>query len=111
MIYAAYETKDKRERVKIAREALKLCPDCADAYVILAEAAGSANAACPLYQAGVEAGERALGVQAFKEDAGHFWDIIETPALYACAAGFGAMSMVAGKARRSYPALSGNAAA
>ncbi len=77
LIYSAYETADKRKRVKMAREALKICPDCADAYVILAEASGNLKEACALYQAGVKAGERALGERAFKEDVGHFWDIIE----------------------------------
>ncbi len=78
LIYSAYEKPDKHERVKMAHEALEICPDCADAYVILAETAGSTEESCTLYQAGVEAGERALGKPAFKEDVGGFWKIIET---------------------------------
>ncbi len=78
LIDSTYSMPDKRDRVKIARKALKLSPDCVDAYVILAEAAATPLEACTLYQAGVKAGERSLGEQAFKEDAGHFWDIVET---------------------------------
>src|SRR5215217_8161002 len=58
---------------------LKVSPDCADAYVLLAEEdAGSLEEARELYQKGVEAGERALGRETFEEEAGHFWGILET---------------------------------
>jgi tetratricopeptide (TPR) repeat protein len=78
MIYDAYLVANKKERVKIAREALKLCPECADAYVLLAEEAQNVEEACLLYQKGVEAGERTLGESAFQEKAGLFWVDIET---------------------------------
>ena len=64
-----------RRRIILARQALQICPDCADAYVILAENAyESPRQAEELYTAGVEAGRRALGEQFFEEHIGDFWD-------------------------------------
>jgi len=77
LIYQALESTGKR-RVTLARKALTLAPDCADAYVLLAEATRDPREAQTLYAHGVEAGERALGPQPFKEDVGHFWGIMET---------------------------------
>jgi tetratricopeptide (TPR) repeat protein len=79
LIYEAFETQSSRKRIQLAKKALKVSPDCADAYVLLAEEdAGSLEEARELYQKGVEAGERALGTETFEEDAGHFWGILET---------------------------------
>jgi len=77
VIYQALEAQGKR-RLDLARTALTISPDCADAYVLLAEAATTPQEARRLYAQGVQAGERALGPEAFKEDAGHFWGIVET---------------------------------
>ncbi len=77
LMYDAWEATGSR-RVKLARQALEISPDCADAYVLLAEEARSLPEAKHLYEQGVSAGERALGPQTFEEDAGHFWGIIET---------------------------------
>jgi len=77
LMYDAWEATGSR-RVKLARQALEISPDCADAYVLLAEEARSLPEAKRLYEQGVSAGERALGPQMFEEDAGHFWGIIET---------------------------------
>lgn len=79
LIYDAWETPSAAERVHLARQALEIWPDCADAYVILAEeAAGTLEDAQGLYAAGVSAGERAVGRRAFEEDVGHFWGLLET---------------------------------
>ena len=52
---------------------------CADAHVLLAEeVAKTLVEARRHYEAGVAAGERALGAQAFERDAGHFWGLLET---------------------------------
>jgi len=78
LIYDAFEVSGKK-RVALARQALELCSDCADAYVLLAqEAARSLNEAKALYEQGVKAGERALGPEMFKNEAGFFWGILET---------------------------------
>ena len=58
MMYEAHRTKG-RMRQKLARRALKLWPDCADAYLFLAEDEESA-AAIALLQEGLAAGERAI---------------------------------------------------
>jgi tetratricopeptide (TPR) repeat protein len=79
LMYDAWESPSARERVKLARQALKVSPDCADAYVLLAEeTARSAEEAADLYSKGVAAGERALGKEAFAQDVGQFWGILET---------------------------------
>ncbi|HEY3232831.1 MAG TPA: hypothetical protein VGJ87_26605 [Roseiflexaceae bacterium] len=77
LMYDAWEASGAR-RVKLARRSLEISPDCADAYVLLAEMARSPQEAKDLYEQGVRAGERALGPRAFEEDVGYFWGIIET---------------------------------
>jgi len=77
LVYKAFEAAGRR-RVILARQAIAVSADCADAYVVLAEAAAGPARALPFYQQGVAAGERALGVTRFEKDAGHFWGIIET---------------------------------
>ncbi|HLC40728.1 MAG TPA: hypothetical protein VJO34_03765 [Methylomirabilota bacterium] len=77
LIYQALEARGRR-RIQLARKALEVSPDCADAYVVLAEQAGDLERARDLYAQGVAAGERALGTQPFEEEAGHFWGLIST---------------------------------
>ena len=79
LVYDAWESPNRRRRVKLAREALKISSDCADAYMVLAEdAARSDEEACELYRLGVEAGARALGTEIFSNLVGHFWGSLET---------------------------------
>jgi tetratricopeptide (TPR) repeat protein len=77
LVYEAWETAGER-RGALAREALALWPDCADAYVLLAQAASSLEGARELLEQGVAAGERALGRRVFREEVGDFWLIFET---------------------------------
>src|SRR5262245_66628489 len=37
LLYRAFEEPDDQRRVQLAKDALAICPDCADAYVLLAE--------------------------------------------------------------------------
>ena len=68
-----------RSRVILARKALEISKDCADAYVLLAEeTARSAAEARGLYEEGVKAGEQALGAEAFEKLVGQFWGMIGT---------------------------------
>jgi len=60
-------------RVVLARRALEISRDCADAYVLLAEASGSPQEQAALYAAGVDAGRRALGDTFFAEPPEHAW--------------------------------------
>ena len=78
LMYEAFESHDPKERVELARKALELSPDCADAYVLLAEQTKSRKEALELFEKGVAAGERALGPEAFQDDVGHFWGLLET---------------------------------
>jgi tetratricopeptide (TPR) repeat protein len=77
MAYRAVESRGRR-RIQLARKALELSGDCADAYVILAEQTGDVAQALDLYAQGVAAGERALGPRIFAENAGRFWGLITT---------------------------------
>lgn len=78
LMHEAWGSTGKR-RLELARRALEISKECADAYVLLAEeVARSLQEAKDLYEQGVKAGERALGSQAFEEEAGHFWGILET---------------------------------
>ncbi|HMD62827.1 MAG TPA: tetratricopeptide repeat protein [Stellaceae bacterium] len=79
LMYSAWETNDRRRRIVLANEALRLSPLCADAFVLLAEETAETPAeAIELYRQGVEAGQRALGPAPFKEAVGHFWGLLET---------------------------------
>jgi tetratricopeptide (TPR) repeat protein len=78
LMYSAFEARGRRQ-VQLAREALSLWPECADAYVLLAQhVAGNPERALPLYEQAVAAGRRAIGAEAFDELAGDFWGILET---------------------------------
>jgi len=65
-------------RIKLAREAIGVWPDCADAFVLLAEGMPDPERRAELYRRGVEAAERTLGPARMKEDAGHFWGVLDT---------------------------------
>jgi len=67
-----------RRSVLLARQALEIWPDCAEAYNLLADRATDLESAGRLYELGVAAGERAIGPEVFAEDAGHFWGLLET---------------------------------
>ncbi|MEW6338281.1 MAG: tetratricopeptide repeat protein [Acidobacteriota bacterium] len=77
LAWEALDARGLRART-LAREALTLWPDCADAHVVLARTAGSAEECVAGYEAAEAAGRRALGPEAFAEDGGRFWGIVET---------------------------------
>ena len=79
MMYEAVGLEDPAARVAMARKALKVSPDCADAWVLLAEeTAGDDEVAVLMYEAGVAAGERALGGEAaFTDHTGDLWDNLD----------------------------------
>ena len=76
VIYDGWDV-DMPDPVAVAKKALSISPDCADAYNLLADAAESLEQITELYRQGVAAGERALG-KAFKGYVGHFWGFLET---------------------------------
>lgn len=77
IVYQAFEARG-RKQIQLVRKALEICPDCADAYVLLAERCSDTEQARNYYAEGVAAGERALGEEFFEEEAGHFWGILQT---------------------------------
>lgn len=77
IMYEAFDASPPR-RKKLVREALDVCPDCTDAYVLMAEEARSLDEAKELLLKAVASGERALGEETFRECAEHFWGVMET---------------------------------
>jgi tetratricopeptide (TPR) repeat protein len=67
-----------RRRIQLARRALVVFPDCADAWSALGSRAIGLDRAVQRFREAVAAGERALGPDAFAADAGHFWEAVET---------------------------------
>lgn len=79
MMYDAWDEPRRAKRIQLARRALEIFPDCADAYVLLAEeTAGAPEEAKELYEKGVAAGERVLGKEFIEKEAGNFWGLLET---------------------------------
>lgn len=78
LLYEAWETRSKKQRIRLAKKALSISEDCVDAYVLLAEEeAKTVQAAHLHYSTGVMAGERILADE-FDDMVGHFWGIVET---------------------------------
>lgn len=77
--YQAFEVHGRR-KVQLARAALALDPDCADAHTLLAEAAPRSETALEHYRQATIAAERKLGSEVFASDAGHFWGLLPTRA-------------------------------
>jgi len=79
LMYRAWEASTPERAEALARQALSISADCADAFNLLAEVtADSFEEALEFYRQGVAAGERALGPQTFQEHAGYFWGLVET---------------------------------
>lgn len=67
-----------RKQVQLARKAIALCPECADAYTLLAERENDPQREHELYEKAVEAGRKSLGELFFKKHVGQFWGIVES---------------------------------
>jgi tetratricopeptide (TPR) repeat protein len=78
IMYEAFDATSPQRQMTLARKALEVSPDCADAYVLLAEYASTPAEELELYEQGVAAGERALGPEGFQEFEGHFWGYLPT---------------------------------
>ncbi len=79
LMYRAWEETNPAKRLALAHDALAASPDCADAYVLLAEEeAPTIEKAVEYYRKGIAAGERALGKEYFAEYVGDFWGLLET---------------------------------
>jgi tetratricopeptide (TPR) repeat protein len=101
-MYEAWKAQTRKARSRLAREALAISPDCADAYVLPAEEmARTPDEALKLYEEGMRAGERALGPEAFTEDVGNFWGILETRPYMRARAGVAECLLEMGEAARA----------
>ncbi len=78
LAYDAMEASSAKERIALATKALKISNMCADAQLILAHEHKTPETRLPLLRSAVEAGERAIGPEAFVNDVGIFWGILET---------------------------------
>ncbi|MBY0395217.1 MAG: hypothetical protein K2X91_01950, partial [Thermoleophilia bacterium] len=78
ILQRAFRAEVPEEVVELARSAIELWPDCADAFVLLAEHASSPKAALAYYVQGVEAGARDIGPAGFGLATGHFWGLLPT---------------------------------
>ncbi len=78
LLHRAFQADDPAEIASLSREALGVWPDCADAYVLLAELARGPQEALDLYTLGVEAAERDLGESTMRGAVGHFWGVLPT---------------------------------
>src|ERR1700746_2395265 len=65
VMYEAWDANTSRSRTPLARKSLDISSLCVDAYVLLAEEAGSIEEARDYYAKGVEAGELVLGPEGF----------------------------------------------
>ncbi len=75
LVDEAFLEENPRRRIRMARKALTFSPNCAAAYVLLAEdEAKTIDDAYALYQQGVTAGAAALGAEFFELHRGEFWD-------------------------------------
>jgi tetratricopeptide (TPR) repeat protein len=77
MVERAYDSRGRR-RIQLARKALEVSPDCADAYTLLAEEAYDPEDSLDVYRKAVAAGERAVGPDVMQSQAGRFWGLAST---------------------------------
>jgi len=77
LVEQAFDARGRRQ-LQLIRQAVAVCGDCADAYVLLAERTSDTDEAFDLYSQAMAAGERALGPGVFSEETGHFWGVVST---------------------------------
>lgn len=77
LVYQAWEAQGRRA-VLLARQALEVWPDCADAYSLLADRASEPETALSLFAQAMAAAERTMAPGIFEKGVGNFWLIFET---------------------------------
>jgi tetratricopeptide (TPR) repeat protein len=77
LVYRAYDTSGRRQ-IQMARQALEISPDCADAYILLAGRTSDLDKRLAYYTLAVQAAERTLDPDVSEKEAGHFWGIVQT---------------------------------
>jgi tetratricopeptide (TPR) repeat protein len=67
-----------RKRLKLLRQALEICPDCADAHLAMAYRERDVQKMRPLFERAVEAGRTMISSETWAKGVGEFWRRIET---------------------------------
>lgn len=73
-----------RDAFRSAELALKLNPDCIEAYEFFASRQISVESASSYYQDGIKIGRRIFGGEYLKNNKGHFWELHETRPFMRC---------------------------
>ena len=77
IVFRAYSVMGRRQ-IHMARKALGVDPNCADAYILLAERTPLPDKQLEYCTQALQAAERTLSPDVFEKKAGHFWEAIET---------------------------------
>ncbi|MEN6427705.1 MAG: hypothetical protein ABFE13_20310 [Phycisphaerales bacterium] len=77
IVFRAYSVMG-RKQIHMARKALEVDPNCADAYILLAERTPIQDKQLEYYRQALQAAERTIAPEVFEKDAGHFWEVIQT---------------------------------
>lgn len=76
---AAYSARSSREAVLIARQALDMDSNCAQAYLVLEQhLCADHTESIKYFKLAIAAAEKTLGKDFFKKNVGHFWGMHET---------------------------------
>jgi uncharacterized protein YecA (UPF0149 family) len=78
LIYEALEASTSQQRNKLAAQALKLDPNCVDAFTLLAEGEKNLDKKVNYLETGLKVAKQQLGEKFIAENKGHFWGIFET---------------------------------
>jgi tetratricopeptide (TPR) repeat protein len=100
LCYQAQGQHSRRE-LQLIREALRLDPDCAEAYVLLARRESDPAEAEKHYRRGVEAGRRSLGEAAFRDPDYPFWGTLESRPFMRALFGLGDVLEMQGRAEEA----------
>lgn len=88
LVYEAHEMRPGIEADKKVFSALKLDPECVQAFEYLAEFAAGPLQSLIFYRNGMNAGRRKLGEKFFEENKGRFWVMQETRPFMRCMFGY-----------------------
>jgi len=83
LVYAAYDLNHLKAKANIEK-ALKLDPDCIEAYEFLGSAEQTVEIAIALYEKGISIGRRVFGGKYMDEHKGMFWGFHETRPFMRC---------------------------
>jgi len=91
LVYDAREMPPSIAADKMIFSALKLDPECVEAFEYMAEFSIGPLQSLIFYRNGMNAGRRKLGEKFFEENKGHFWGLSETRPFMRCMFGYALM--------------------